>query len=579
MSIPEDLLKCPLTHQLLTDPVLASDGHTYERQAIEEWIGRADTSPLTREPLSIADLRPNRMVKKLLDEFEKSLVKTNYQFVLNVDVRKQRGRPIFQTTGKTIYGAEWLQNNTNRPQIVLLKIDGARANKEASLYVKLTRHPQIVRTFGLVHDPNAPDNDRSLMLLQEYAPEGSLWEWLQDHPQAPDEKLLIQLFLQITEAMIYLAANHVIHGDLACRNVLVFHLDEQNHEKNIVKITDFGLSRHSQLYAKTTSSARTTFDIVPVRYAAPEVLHPNVTENDYSEKSDVYSMGVLMWEAYSRGGIPWPSVERDETVIQRVRSGEVLKQPSNCSASVWQILRRTWAQKPSDRPSFVELKRLLSAVYYRSETLPNLDALSFKSDDDYDNPLLREKLWRNSTRERIDLSRLGLRDRDMILVVRELFDNDHRSPIDLNLLGNPIGDTGVKRLSVALSNNPKRNVRSLILERTGLTDLGAKYLADMLRVNKTLCALELDYNALSDQGVQLLANALIEANRTLVTLTFHGQSGAVTDQSVVLLCRAFQSHPTLKRLGIYGCELSSDGLAILKDVLEERQGELCGWRW
>ncbi|CAF4074176.1 unnamed protein product [Rotaria sordida] len=112
--------------------------------------------------------------------------------------------------------------------------------------------------------------------------------------------------------MICLASNHVVHGDLACRNVLVFRFDENQPERSVVKITDFGLSRHSQLYSRTPGAARTTLNIVPIRYAAPEVLSSNATSEAYTEKSDVYSMGVLMWEAYSRGSLPWMNIERDD---------------------------------------------------------------------------------------------------------------------------------------------------------------------------------------------------------------------------------------------------------------------------
>ncbi|CAF3247681.1 unnamed protein product [Rotaria sp. Silwood2] len=166
--------------------------------------------------------------------------------------------------------------------------------------------------------------------------------------------------------MIYLTSNHIVHGDLACRNVLVFRFDENQPEKTVVKITDFGLSRHSQLYAMTPGAARTTLNIVPVRYAAPEVLLSNATPEVYTEKSDVYSMGVLMWEAYSRGSLPWADVENDKDVIERVKNGDLLQQPSTCSQSVWEIIQRTWAASPSNRPTFTELKDLLNAQYYSS---------------------------------------------------------------------------------------------------------------------------------------------------------------------------------------------------------------------
>lgn len=213
-----------------------------------------------------------------------------------------------------------------------MKIDGARAMKEASFYVNLTRHPSIVRTFGLVDAGERNDETSTVTLLQEYAPEGSLFEVIQDIEL--NENILQVMFLQVIDAMIFLVYNGVVHGDLACRNVLVFPLDENDPHRNIVKLTDFGISRHSQLYVPTNTSARTTINIVPIRYAAPEVL----SNEQYSEKSDVYSMGVLMWEAYSRGKIPWTTLSSDEEVKRRVIRGETLTKPNNCASRIGSIV-------------------------------------------------------------------------------------------------------------------------------------------------------------------------------------------------------------------------------------------------
>ncbi|CAF3802955.1 unnamed protein product [Rotaria magnacalcarata] len=366
MNTSDDLLRCPITMDLFHDPVVASDGHTYERQAIEQWIRSNGTSPLTRQPLSIDQLHPNRKVKELVDVFETLLREKNYQFILDVDVKKKTVRPLFQTNGKKIFAAEWLQDSTNRPEIILLKIDGARARKEASFYVNLSRHPHIIRTFGFVYDRNNTDQNNSALLLQEYARGGSLSDVLEDRRTSPGEKILIQIFLQIIEAMICLVSNHIVHGDLACRNVLVFRFDENQPEKNIVKITDFGLSRHSQLYSMISSATRTILNLVPVRYAAPEVLLSKDTSDVYTEKSDVYSMGVLMWEAYSRGALPWANIENDDDVARRVTHGHFLPQPSNCSQPFWSIITKTWSTSPNSRPTFRELKHLLNEQYYRS---------------------------------------------------------------------------------------------------------------------------------------------------------------------------------------------------------------------
>jgi hypothetical protein len=144
MNTPDDSLICPITLELFRDPVLAQDGHTYERQAIVQWIEKNGRSPITDQQLSLEHLYSNHAIKKAIDYFEKSMKNKNYQYILNIDVKRKAGRPLFQTFGKTIYYADWLPTNQNRPEVILLKIDGARAKKQASFYVDLSRHPHMV---------------------------------------------------------------------------------------------------------------------------------------------------------------------------------------------------------------------------------------------------------------------------------------------------------------------------------------------------------------------------------------------------------------------------------------------------
>ena len=53
-----DALTCPILGTLMSDPVIAADGHSYERRAIEEWfraqptMASAVVSPMTGQPLA-----------------------------------------------------------------------------------------------------------------------------------------------------------------------------------------------------------------------------------------------------------------------------------------------------------------------------------------------------------------------------------------------------------------------------------------------------------------------------------------------------------------------------------------------
>mmetsp|Transcript_36489 Transcript_36489/g.77608 ORF Transcript_36489/g.77608 Transcript_36489/m.77608 type:complete len:376 (-) Transcript_36489:322-1449(-) len=68
-SIPKDFL-CPITQDLMSDPVIASDGNSYERAVIESWFSRCRRSPMTNEELPDTRLIPNRTLKRMIDDLK-----------------------------------------------------------------------------------------------------------------------------------------------------------------------------------------------------------------------------------------------------------------------------------------------------------------------------------------------------------------------------------------------------------------------------------------------------------------------------------------------------------------------------
>lgn len=365
MQLQFESLLCPITHDIFKEPVIDQNNHTFERKAIEDWIQRSGTCPIGREPLTIDELRPNIVVKSIVEEFEKFTINNRYEFTLGNEVEKRNGQPLMSAFGKKIYRADWKENNCKRPPIVLLEITGARAKKEASFYVELSRHPHIVRTFGLVLDLNS-SNKNKVLLLQEYAQLGNLQDILSSQKKDEDvsEKVLAQIFIQIADGMVYLTEQNIIHGDLACRNILVFRFDKNEPEQNIVKITDFGLSQHSELYKVTPDAAITTTSIIPTRYAAPELLKSPLNKSNRTEKSDVFSMAVLMWEAYNKCVAPWENVGNDDDVANKVKAGERLPRSHNCTDRYWSLITKMWSESPDDRPNFKQIRKLLNEYYY-----------------------------------------------------------------------------------------------------------------------------------------------------------------------------------------------------------------------
>ena len=68
---PPPEVMCPITTEVMREPVFTADGHTYERAAIEEWLERKSSSPLTGEPLAHKHLTPNHALRALCHKYLK----------------------------------------------------------------------------------------------------------------------------------------------------------------------------------------------------------------------------------------------------------------------------------------------------------------------------------------------------------------------------------------------------------------------------------------------------------------------------------------------------------------------------
>jgi hypothetical protein len=62
---------CPITHEIMKDPVIAIDGHSYERSAIQKWFQTGqETSPKTNNPLSSQQLYPNHALRNVIEKYD-----------------------------------------------------------------------------------------------------------------------------------------------------------------------------------------------------------------------------------------------------------------------------------------------------------------------------------------------------------------------------------------------------------------------------------------------------------------------------------------------------------------------------
>ena len=68
-AAPPTAYLCPISFEVMADPVSTADGHTFERAAIATWLAGHATSPLTGLPLANKTLTPNHAVRALAEAF------------------------------------------------------------------------------------------------------------------------------------------------------------------------------------------------------------------------------------------------------------------------------------------------------------------------------------------------------------------------------------------------------------------------------------------------------------------------------------------------------------------------------
>ncbi|KAK7126206.1 hypothetical protein R3I93_021555 [Phoxinus phoxinus] len=213
--------------------------------------------------------------------------------------------------------------------------------REANVMQQLD-NPYIVRMIGICEAEN-------LMLVMELAELGPLHKYLQKNKHI-SMKNITELVHQVSMGMKYLEEHNFVHRDLAARNVLLV-------TQHYAKISDFGLSKaltEDENYYKAKGHGKW-----PLKWYAPECM--NFLR--FSSKSDVWSFGVLMWEAYSYGQKPYKGMKGNE-VIQMIENGQRMSAPLNCPDEMYNLMMKCWTYKSDDRPGFSVVEPRLRHYYY-----------------------------------------------------------------------------------------------------------------------------------------------------------------------------------------------------------------------
>lgn len=209
--------------------------------------------------------------------------------------------------------------------------------EEAKIMMNLS-HRNLVQLYGVC------TQQKPIYLVTEFMELGCLLNFLRQRRGTLAAQDLLGICHDISQGMQHLEENRFIHRDLAARNCLV-------NTSMVVKVSDFGMTRYV-LDDQYWSSSGTKF---PVKWSPPEVF--NFCR--YSSKSDVWSFGVLMWEVFTEGKMPFEHSQNHEVVLM-VTQGHRLYRPKKAAPHIYNIMKMCWMEKPDERPTFSETSLMIT---------------------------------------------------------------------------------------------------------------------------------------------------------------------------------------------------------------------------
>ncbi len=238
---------------------------------------------------------------------------------------------LIKRIGRGGFGEVWLAER--RAKFVTTKvavklpleeqIDHEAIKHEAVLWEQASGHPNVLPII------DADEYDGQIVIVSEYAPDGSLEEFLKK-THALSVRTAVELTMGILSGLEFLHNKKIIHRDIKPANILL--------QGDTPRLADFGISR----VMKTTS--------VSVNMSGtPSYMAPEAFDRKRNEQTDIWSVGVILYQML-KGSLPFPQ-ENMTDLLGAVIMGVPEPLPEPLPPRLREIVFKALAKKSEERYS------------------------------------------------------------------------------------------------------------------------------------------------------------------------------------------------------------------------------------
>ncbi|XP_051120549.1 uncharacterized protein LOC127244179 [Andrographis paniculata] len=318
--------------------------------------------------LDFEDVRTNNGEDKLFSEAliaEMEADLYGLQIIRSADLEEVR--ELGSGTYGTVYYGKWRGTD-----VAIKRINKACFSGKPSEQERLTKdfwreacilsnlhHPNVVAFYGVVPDGGGG----TLATVTEFMANGSLRTALIRKDKSLDYGKKLIIAMDAAFGMEYLHSKNIVHFDLKCDNLLVNLIDPQ---RPVCKVGDFGLSKIKR-NTLVSGGVRGTLP-----WMAPELLNGSATR--VSEKVDVYSFGIVLWELLT-GQEPYANMHCGAIIGGIVKNTLRPPIPEWCDPKWRKLMEQCWSADPEARPSFTEIAKKLRSMSSALEAKRQTDLL------------------------------------------------------------------------------------------------------------------------------------------------------------------------------------------------------------